>query len=354
MQILNTAQSTLMRRVRDRLHQEGFETRFTPGDEPGSGRLVVRGQGTKEVFTTKEVATGLDGSDWRAVMGADVSVSKSPPKKRAAILVIAPVISDVSADEMWESGVSFFDAKEGCLRFPDLILEIGPGESRARPKRRPDQEKGRPLRHAMTPAALSVGLLALLDAELLALPLREVAELVPASLGTVQGAISALEAAGLASRKGRLLAPEQLLNIWTSAYLTHYSKWHGKERYESDLPLQEVLERVTTSGEEPPIWISGEAALESQGRSIRSTTMLVYADPEDQMRLRKLLRLRRSDSGSIEIAKTMWRPALAPLPFAPSPVLRADLLASRDPRQAELIQDLERDDPVLRRLTHSG
>jgi hypothetical protein len=150
------------------------------------------------------------------------------------------------------------------------------------------------------------------------------------------------------------LAPEQLLSIWTSAYLTHYSKWHGKERYESDLSLQEVLDRVTTSGEEPPIWISGEAALESQGRSIRSTTMLVYADPEDQMRLRKLLRLRRSDSGAIEIAKPLWRPALAPLPFAPSPVLRADLLASRDPRQAELIQDLERDDPVLRRLTHGG
>jgi len=339
-----------MARVRDRLLREGFDTRYSTTKLGAvDGRLLVRGHGTSQAYATHEFSGRLD-DRWRFV-AEDWRHAKASPTAPTALLVVAPAISDTAADELWEAGISFIDGNGmGYLKFPNLAYELGPDRAPRKVLRTERRAPSAPS-SALTPAGLSVGLVALLSPPLLATPLREITELVPASLGTVQGAISDLQESGYASRSGQLLAPKRLLDDWTSAYLRNYLKWHPAKRYETEMSLATIRERLTEFRSNIPAWLSGEGAAQEQGLPIRSTTVMVYVSEEHRLQLNKLLRLRRSDSGRVEVATAFWSPTLVPPPYAPSPVVRADLLATKDPRLNEMVERLETDDPVLRRLT---
>ncbi|MGB4835902.1 MAG: type IV toxin-antitoxin system AbiEi family antitoxin [Nostocoides sp.] len=339
-----------MARVRDRLLREGFDTRYSTTKLGAiDGRLLVRGHGTSQAFATHEFSGRLD-DRWHLV-AEEWRQAKASSTAPTALLVVATTISEPAADQLWEAGISFIDGNGmGYLKFPDLAYELGPDRVPRKVFRTERRTPSAPS-SALTPAGLSVGLVALLSPPLLATPLRDITELVPASLGTVQGAISDLQESGYASRSGRLLAPKRLLDDWTSAYLRNYPKWHPSERYETEMSLATIRARLADVRSNVPAWLSGEGAVEEQGMSIRSTTVMIYVSDEHRLQLNKLLRLRRSDSGRVEVATAFWSPTLVPPPFAPSPVVRADLLATKDPRQHEMVERLETDDPVLRRLT---
>ncbi|MGL5817717.1 MAG: type IV toxin-antitoxin system AbiEi family antitoxin [Phycicoccus sp.] len=349
-----------MRTVRERLHQEGFETRFSLDTvDPARGRLLVRGHGTSQVFITIEMDNS-SGDDW-LVASHKASLSlpmKATPEPPAAPLILARVISEPAADTMWAEGVSFVDARgHGHLRFPRLSVELAPRRTTTEPRSSGPQPSGHdgssPPSAALTPAGLSVGLIALVSPPSLASPLRDIAELVPASLGTVHTAVSDLQRSGYASRTGTLLEPRRLLDAWTSAYLRSYSKWHATERYECRLSVAEIHDALAEPGR-PAAWLGGEAAAEAMGLPLRATTVIVYVATVDRPAVRKTLRLRRSDSGNLTLAAPLWSRAVSRPPYAPAPVIRADLIASNDPRQIEMVEELEQRDPVLRRLIQRG
>ncbi|MGL4176190.1 MAG: type IV toxin-antitoxin system AbiEi family antitoxin, partial [Dermatophilaceae bacterium] len=320
-----------MARVRERLHREGFETRYSA--EPAGafdGRLVVRGHGTSQVFATRERAVPPVSAEWVQVVVPVHNASRPSP----APLVVAPDIDAVVADQMWSSGVSWIDGRgRGHLRFPGLAVELDPlAVEEPRPARtRPPRhgERAAPTA-ALTPTGLSVSLLALLDPLLLASPLRELADRLPASLGTVQSAVADLERSGYASRTGGLLEPRRLLDAWTSAYLKSYATWHSSERYDCGFSVDDVRDALTESNL-PPAWLTGEAAAEAMDLPLRAMTVTVYADETDRAAVRKALRLRRTDSENRSLASPFWSPTVISPPYAPAPVIRADLIASGDP-----------------------
>ena len=107
----------------------------------------------------------------------------------------------------------------------------------------------------------------------------------------------------------RLLAPKRLLDDWTSAYLRNYPKWHPSERYETEMSLATIREQLTDVRSNVPAWLSGEGAVEEQGMPIRSTTLMIYVSDEHRLQLNKLLCLRRSASGPVEVATAFWSPS---------------------------------------------
>ncbi|NHA69575.1 type IV toxin-antitoxin system AbiEi family antitoxin [Phycicoccus flavus] len=370
MRILNMAQSPLIESVRAVLAANAFETWYRPPSEPaGAARLAIKGHGVAQTFVVidEEAALALPGVSWigsptisepQRMIATAVASWRDPDD--VPLLFVADRIDDGLADALWQRSISCLDSRGlGYLRFSDLVYELGLSLSSmattSRPRLSANMRGPKPSPGAaLTPAGLGVSLLILMMPAQLDEPLRNIANVVPASLGTVQAAVRDLKRSGYADEPSGLLEPRRLLEDWTSSYLKNYAKWHVEQAYETDLTSSELRERLVSLDVGVPMWLSGEAAAEHVGLNIRPTTSLVYTEERNLMRVRRYLKLRRAESGPVSLAPPLWTHATAPPPLAPSPVIRADLLAQRDSRLDEVVKELEQRDPVLRRILDHG
>lgn len=96
-------------------------------------------------------------------------------------------------------------------------------------------------------------------------------------------------------------------------------------------------------------WLGGESAAARMGLPLRPTTALIYVGDERPAVVRAL-KLRPDPTGQVELADPLWLREGWAKTLAPPVLVRADLMANGDPRQAEMAEELVRHDEDLRRL----
>lgn len=204
-------------------------------------------------------------------------------------------------------------------------------------------------------AGMPVVLALLVRPELCRASVREIASVVPSSIGTVHRVVTALAENGDITRgeAGALVHPRVILDRFTDVWLTKMiaRSRRTSRRFAPGLdPRQLRPEQLSALGVEA----SGEYAVDLQGYSLRSVTALLYADEPRSIPLVKQLRLRADPLGKLEVRERLWLPEIVAGPWAPAPVIRADLLALDDPRTDEIAADMLVNDPVLKRLSGGG
>lgn len=204
-------------------------------------------------------------------------------------------------------------------------------------------------------AGMPVVLALLVRPELCRASVREIASIVPSSIGTVHRVVSALAENGdiTTGEAGALVHPRVILDRFTDVWLTKTiaRSRRTSRRFAPGLdPRQLLPERLSALGVEA----SGEYAVDLQGYSLRSVTALLYADQPRPIPLVTELHLRPDARGKLEVRERLWLPDLVDAPWAPAPVIRADLLALDDPRTDEVAAEMLVNDPVLKRLSGGG
>ncbi len=198
-------------------------------------------------------------------------------------------------------------------------------------------------------AGVPVVLALMVHPELCRASLREIQAQTPASLGTVQRVVRGLERGGYLETgpEGRVLWGRGMLDRWTEAWLTRMTTRLQGPRFAPGRSLHALSddERIALGCS-----ISGEAAVDLMGMGLRSVTTLLYTDEQPPASAILGLRLRADPAGSLEIRRPVWSESVHQGIYAPSPVVRADLLALKDPRATQLARELEETDDVLRRL----
>ena len=257
------------------------------------------------------------------------------------VLVTTPYVSSRMAARLRERGLNFVDvAGNTSIRLPGLVVEV----------------QGRP-REAVTmpratgPTGRRAGVRVILG--LLAAPerageltVREVAAAAGVSVGSAQGVLADLREDRFLY-DGGLDRTAVLFEGWLAGYLsdrriqapshtfTYASGWHE--------PV-EVRRALAEAG----AVLGGEDAATELGLPLRGSSGIVYASASPGPVVRAA-RLRKDPRGTLQVRDRWWRPAEGAV-TAPSPLVYADLLASDDPRQAEVAAELRRTDALLRRL----
>lgn len=358
MEVLNADQSALMAKARVALRASGFDSHYVTSR--GEGFLTVRGHGKVRTFQVQErrrvgpdSAVGYAGV--RAGAGIESSMMHNPNGEQSGFLVVAEHIGAATGASLWAQGVSYLDSLGNAnIDLGDLRVEVGgrTSDRRTSAVRRPDSMVKAPESGAFSAAGLPVSLLLMSRPDVVASgpTVRDIARLVPSSLGKVQEVVSGLRDAGLLTggNGGRVIHGGRWLSAWTEGYLRHRHKWHGSARFRTS--GRGTMSMVAgMAAREDGVWLGGESAAARMGLPLRPTTALIYVDHELPTIVRTL-KLRKDPTGQVELAKPLWLREGWNKPLAPSVVVRADLIASGDPRQAEMAEELIGHDEDLRRL----
>lgn len=259
-------------------------------------------------------------------------------------LVIAEYISSSVGEQLHAHGVHYADTVGNVsLRGQGVRLLV---EGRRPPKETAPAADA----NLYTPAALPVLMVMLNRPELLGHPLREIQARVDVSLGTVQRVVRSLRNSAYHSPTGDPWG--SIFQGWLTAYLSG-PRDRGARRFQSDLPVAELLNRVPAS----TVAVSGEAAAALLGHDIRPSTADLYVDGPVGPVI-KAARLRADPEGPVWLRKMRWTElaeqddaaAVAGRRLAPAPIRYADLVAHPDPRLTALSREVATSEPVLRRL----
>jgi hypothetical protein len=240
-----------------------------------------------------------------------------------------------------ELQLQFVDAAGNAwLRRPGLYVFVT-GEKHPDP---PARAAGR---GAGTVNALRVVFAVLCRPALLDAPYREIATAAGVALGTVGGVLGDLERRGhLVGTKGqrRLVARERLVDEWATTFPLKLRPRLHPQRFRVANP--DAWQAVTLR-DGPAAW-GGEVAADRLTGNLRPQVRRLYVDPDQRTDfLQNLvvahgLQLRADPAGDTEILDRFW--TLPPAPDHPDcvpPVLvYADLLATLDPRNIEVAQDI--------------
>lgn len=239
-------------------------------------------------------------------------------------LLVAPYISPAIADRCRELNLSSIDASGNAfLKAPGLYV-YGTGRKRtqlAAPKAFP----------SLSPTGMKVAFSLLCRPELVRKTYRDIAQAAGTSLGAVTGAMRDLAERGLIeSKKRRILAPNRLLDDWVTHYPVRLRPKLHPRRFASGLQHPEHSEISNAGG----IW-GGEVAAARLTGVLRPAQYTIYTTPP-RRRLAAALRLRAEPHGNVELLDRFWNFEATGAPDIAPPVLAyADLLASRDGRNAE-------------------
>ncbi|GAA1351360.1 type IV toxin-antitoxin system AbiEi family antitoxin [Falsarthrobacter nasiphocae] len=256
------------------------------------------------------------------------------------LVVLAPYISPRSAEAFRRMGVNYVDMSGNMnLKFGGTYIEIqgrpkGPwAEVQARLR---VSEKG----SLFTPRRSQVIFALLAWPQLRQAPQREVAEAAGVSLGLVNSTVGLLVREGFVVRDQdgvRLTRREDLEQIWLSSYPTGLGPALELRRLEGDIDR-----RVTPSA---AVVLGGESAVPDL---IRPTTLTVYTNGSwKELAVRNRWRAPSTGEGNIVIRRKFWtEPDGTSVDtglrseVAPALLVRADLMASRDPRQWEVAKQI--------------
>lgn len=264
------------------------------------------------------------------------------------LFIIGPRIHASSADTMRTRGIWYVDeVGNAYLRGHGLLVDVR--GRRGPPSSAPSGHNKSGPANPFTPKRAQVVLVLLSEPALADASLREIAEKSGVSLGMAKDAIDALEHVGFVEQLGshrRLIRKGELLDLWASAYPAGLGRANRLAVARGD------VHNWATPGE-TDFAVSGERAVP---RLIRNPESLVlYITGQDKRVLRDLMLMNRwhnDPHGNIVVRELFWRdlhPAGEP-GTAPVALVYADLLASREPRQLEVADEMRRNNEGLVKL----
>lgn len=259
------------------------------------------------------------------------------------LLVITEYVQPAVAQALRERGVSYADAAGNChVERPPLLLHV---EGRKRQRGGEDAHV-----RAFGGEGLRVIFALLLEPDLVSRPYRDLAGLTGASHGVVQYTVKDLERLGFVLRlsrtERRLRDTDGLLERWTSGYAEALRPklTLGTFRF-SSADRAPRWEAVDLDAEQER-W-GGEPAAAAATDYLKPAKLTLYARgtrPEIMRRLRIVPDAR----GDVEVLRAFWPERLEDeLPDAftdarvPDLLAYADLVASGDPRNAEVAATLQ-------------
>jgi hypothetical protein len=244
-----------------------------------------------------------------------------------AVLVATEYLSTAVLQACRSLGVNAADASGNvCLAWDGLVVFVS-----GRPRlSRPSERLG------WTAAAVHVGLLALVDPQLLNGSYRAISKSADVSLGSVGSALEWLHERGYVStsKTERVVKrPADLLDEWTVAYSARLRPRLNSQRFAWPM----VPPKWWRTADVAPACWSGEvgaAVLQRELRPVGATLYVAATSRVDMVRrLVKQYRLVPDLNGSVEILDQFWNlEGNSKKSVAPWPLVYADLVRGTDPR----------------------
>ncbi len=261
-------------------------------------------------------------------------------------LLVSPHVPESVAELLRQRDVHFVDSAGNIyLRLEGLLVDVRgrKGPPSARPA-----EPGRPLR-AFKASGLRILFMMLADPDMARRNLREIAEALGMSLGTVQWVRKELEEHGYFDPAERALyRTGDLLDRWVEAYALELFPQLTLGRFEAADPRwwANAGKDLRAEGAQ---WGGETAAHFLHGRLLPGRAIVYASRIPDGLAGTYRFRKAWAGEGNVEIRERFW-PAQTRELTVPTPLVYADLIASRDPRQLEAAAALREHDDLLRRL----
>lgn len=263
-------------------------------------------------------------------------------------LVVTRSITQRAAELLRARGIDYIDeAGNAHIAWDDVLIDVRGRRQAGRPAGGPSARGGK----AFGRAGLQVGFVLLSWPHLAAEPLRKLASVSGASLGTVKMVIDELTHAGYlydAMGERRLGRAGELLNRWSEAYSTTLSPALSL----GEFSVPDIMWWPNSEEEflNADAQLGGEAGASLIDPHLVPTTLTLYVDqmPSELIGRHRMVRASHT-AGNVHLRKRFWRNPGEP--WVVSPVLiYADLLASGDPRQREHADRIRISDDRLAQL----
>ncbi len=282
-------------------------------------RIVMQGKETKYYV---EVKTNVTKADKLLAMMRKADL-------RYPLLLVTRYINPQLADELKQGGTEFVDtAGNAFINQPPLYVFVKGNK--------PKIVKAPPLNRAFRPAGLKLIYGLLCNPGLENRTYREIAAQTDVALGTVDWIMKELKELrfllNMEERGLRLLQKERLLQRWVTAYPEQLRPRLTVGRFRGDLEWwrQKKLDPLRAQ------W-GGEVAAERLTRYLQAQIITIYAMPQQLDQLLAENRLRKDETGEVEILKRFWKPPeMWQYEDLVHPILiYADLLATGNERNIE-------------------
>ncbi len=245
------------------------------------------------------------------------------------LLLVTKYINTRLADELKQNGIEFIDtAGNTFIDQPPLYIFVKGNK--------PDIVKTPPPKRTFKPAGLKVIYAFLCNPGLENKTYREIAAETGVALGTVDWIMKELKELrfllNMGKRGQRLIQKENLLQRWVTAYPEQLRPklTLGRFRGEYGWWQQKTLDPVKAQ------W-GGEVAAAKLTQYLQPQIITIYATPQELDQLLIKNRLKRDQTGDVEILKRFWKPAeIWKYEDLVHPILiYADLLATGNERNIE-------------------
>ena len=245
------------------------------------------------------------------------------------LLLVTKYINPQLADELKQNGTEFIDtAGNAFINQPPLYIFVKGNKA--------DIVKGPPLKRTFKPAGLKVIYTFLCNPGLENKTYREIAAETDVALGTVDWIMKELKELrfllDMGKRGQRLIQKQNLLQRWVTAYPEQLRPklTLGRFRGEHEWWRQKTLDPLKAQ------W-GGEVAAERLTQYLQPQIITIYTTPQQLNQLLAENRLRKDETGDVEILKKFWKPPeMWKYEDLVHPILiYADLLATGNERNIE-------------------
>ncbi len=274
---------------------------------------------------------------------AALLAGRATPDAEGAILLITEYAQPAVAQVLQHRGINYADSVGNChVDHPPLFMHVE-GRKRLR------TDRVQPVR-AFGGEGLKVIFALLLDSGLASRPYRDLAELSEVSHGVVQYTVKDLERLGLlvsVHRTARRLRDlDALLNRWSAGFAETLRPKLSLGTFRFSSPERTTHWKQADLDPETERW-GGEPAAATATNYLRPGKLTLYTR-STRADLMRRLRIVPEVDGPIEVLRTFWPQRLEqelPLAFpdatVPDILTYADLVASGDPRNAEVAAMLQ-------------
>jgi hypothetical protein len=310
--------------------------------------LTLVGQGVVERIYRVEVRSRMT-----APVAGAIGAGQEEPT-----LVVAPFVPEPAAEILRERGLAFVDLAGNAFISGDGLLIDVRGR---RPAKEAVPALSPGLRRPFTRSGAQVTFCLLAWPDLADWPVRGLADVSGAALGTVHAVLRDLQAGGylVDGPSGRaLVRGGDLLNRWAEAYALSLSPSLHLGHYRAADPLwwRSASRDLDSEG----VDLGGEAAAGELDDHLRSVTAALYA-AEIPVRLLAKHRCVQAlaGEGNVTVRRRFWTvpegevPPEGALRLVPPVLVHADLLTSGEPRQREHAQRLRMRNDRLKYLDRS-
>ena len=245
------------------------------------------------------------------------------------LLLVTKYINTQLADELKQNGIEFIDtAGNAFINQPPLYIFVKGNK--------PDIVKHIPVKRAFKPAGLRTIYAFLCNPDLENKRYREIAGVTDVALGTVDWIMKELKELGylldMGKRGNRLIQKEKLLQRWLTAYPEQLRPKLTLGRFKGEYGWwqQKTLDPFKAQ------W-GGEVAAAKLTQYLQPQIITIYITPQQLNQLLIENRLKRDQTGDVEILERFWKPAeLWTYKDVVHPILiYADLLATGNERNIE-------------------